>query len=178
VSKIDTFKSYIITYINHFSIYDYVAYAWLILLFFIALLLAIVIAKKRPVISILIVLISLTLLIGGPFVIKKYLDEYLRPTQNTTVLVKKLTFSKALVVTVEVKNISKQNYSICNTEVSVLKSGNGYIQNTINKLKPLRKQTISIEEPLDVNATKDLRVVFDNYTYEKDINVSISSVCY
>lgn len=178
MSKFDTLKSDVSIYINHFLVYDYVAYAWLILLFFVAILLAIFIAKKSPLFSIFTVLISLILLFVGPFVIKNYLDQYLRPTHNTVMLVNKLTFSDALVVTGEVKNISKINYSICNIEITVLKSSDGYIQTTINKLKPLRKQTIFIDEPLDINATKDLRIVFDNYTYAEDVNVSIDSKCY
>lgn len=178
MSKFDAFKSDISTYINHFLIYDYVAYAWLILLFFVAILLAIYIAKKSPLFSVFIFILSLILLLIGPFVIKHYLDEYLRPTQNTVILVNKLTFSDALVVTGEVKNTSKMNYSVCSTEIIVHKSSDSSIKTIINKLKPLRKQTISINEPLEVNATKDLRIVFDNYKYTKDVNVSINSKCY
>lgn len=178
MSKFNAFKSDISTYINHFLIYDYVAYAWLILLFFIAILLAIYIAKKSPLFSVFILTLSLILLFIGPVVIKNYLDQYLRPTQNKVLLVNKLTFSNALVVNGEVKNTSKINYSICNTEITVFKSSDSSIKIFINKLKPLRKQTIFINEPLEVNATKDLRIVFDNYTYTEDVNVSIDSKCY
>ena len=178
MSKISAFKSYVITYINHFGVYDYVAFAWLILLFFVSLLLAIFIAKKSPIFSILVLLFSLTLLFAGPFILKNYLDDYLRSTKNTTVLVKKLSYSDALVVTGEVTNTSKQNFSICDVDIAVLKSSDNYMKNIINQLKPLRKKTIFIDEPLEINATKELRVVFDNYTYTKDVNVSINSECY
>jgi len=176
--KLNAFKNYIITYINHFSIYDYVAYAWLILLFFIAILLAILIAKKSPIFSMLIFFVALILLFVGPFIIKNYLDEYLRPTKNIDILVKKLEFSNALVVTGKVKNISNHTYNICNVKISVLKNSDNFINKTINKLKPLRKKSISINESLDINQTKELRVVFDNYTYANDVNVSINSECY
>jgi quinol-cytochrome oxidoreductase complex cytochrome b subunit len=178
VSGLDTFKSHLITYINHFTVYDYVAYAWLILIFFLTILLSIFIAKKSPICSILIFLVSLALLFVAPFVIKSYLDDYLRPTQNKTILVKKLTFSDALVVTGEITNTSKIDYSTCSIDISVLKHENSYIKNIVSKLKPLRKKTISINELLEVNTTKELRVVFDNYTYNKDVNVSINSQCY
>jgi len=178
VSKLDAFKSYIVTYINHFGVYDYVAFAWLILLFFVAILLAIFIAKKSPAFSVLMVILSLAILFAGPFIIKIYLDKYIRPTQNTTLLIKKLKFSDALVVTGEVKNISKNSYSICTVNVDVIKNSASDIQNIINQLKPLRKQTIFVKEPLEVNATKEIRLIFDNYTYVKDVNVSISSECY
>lgn len=178
MSKFDGFKNALITYINHFSVYDYAAYAWLILLFFVTILLCVFIAKKSPLFSILIFIISLGLLFVGPFIIKKYLDEYIRPTQNKTLSIKKLTFSDALIVVGEIKNISKKDYSICNIQLNVHKTSNSYFKDLINRLKPLRKKTISLHETLEVNATKELRVVFDNYTSTNDVNVSIDSTCY
>ena len=178
MSRFEGFKNALITYINHFSVYDYAAYAWLILLFFVTILLCVFIAKKSPVISIFIFIISLVLLFVGPFIIKKYLDEYLRPTQNKTVSIKKLTFSDALIVIGEIKNISKQDYSTCNIQLNVHKIDSSYFKDLINRLKPLRKKTISLHETLEVNATKELRVVFDNYAYTEDVNVSINSTCY
>jgi len=178
VSRFDGLKNALITYINHFSVYDYVAYAWLILLFFVTILLCVFIAKKSPLFSILIFIISLGLLLVCPFIIKNYLDDYIRPTQNKTVSIKKLTFSDALIVVGEIKNISKKDYSICNVELNVYKTDSSYFKGLLNKLKPLRKKTISLHETLEVNATKELRVVFDNYTYTNDVNVSINSTCY
>lgn len=178
MSKIDAFKDYIALYINHFSIYDYSAYAWLILLFFISILLSIFTARKSALLSVSIFIVSLIILFVGPFVMKHYLDMYLRPIQSKVILVKKLSFSDALVVTIEVTNTSKNPYTICNSELSVLKQDDSSIKNFLFQLKPLRKKTISLGGALDVNASKELRVVFDNYTYEKDVNISINSECY
>jgi predicted small secreted protein len=178
VSKIDTFKAYILNYIHHFSMYDYAAYAWLILIFFVTILLAIMVAKKSPVFSILILIISLTLLFAGPFVLKHYLDKFIRPTSNKTLEVKKLTFSNTLIINGSITNLSKKSFSTCNVNVSVVKSSTSGIQNFINQLKPLLKQTISIDKPIDVNTTEEFRAVFDNYSYSKDVNISIKSECY
>lgn len=178
MSNIDAFKDYITIYIAHFTIYDYVAYAWLVLLFFITILLSIFTAKKSALLSILIFFFSLIILFVGPFILKHYLDNYLRPVQNKVILIKKLNFSDALVVTAEITNTSKNSYSICNSELNIFKKDDSTIKNFIYQLKPLRKKTISLDEALDVNATKEIRVVFDNYTYNKDINVSINSECY
>ncbi|WP_024954939.1 DUF2393 family protein [Sulfurospirillum arcachonense] len=176
--QLEGIKNAILIYVNNFSMYDYVGFAWLILIFFVTILLAVVMAKKSPVFSIFIFIISLILLFAGPFILKNYLDDYLRGSTNKTLLVKKLHFSNALIVNGEVTNISQKNFYICNVTISLLNQSDNYIKNIFNQLKPLRKQTISIDEPIEVNSTKEFRVVFDQYTQIDDINVTINSVCY
>lgn len=178
MSKIDTFKASILNYVHHFSMYDYAAYAWLILIFFVTILLSILVAKKSPIFSILILMLSLGLLFAGPFVLKHYLDMYLRPSSAQPILIKKLSFSDTLIVTGLVTNQSKKIFTTCKIDVSVLKTSKSDIQNFINQLKPLLKQSISIDRLIEVNATEEFRVVFDGYTYTEDINVSIDSECY
>ena len=141
MGKIDAFKASLLNYVHHFSIYDYAAYAWLILIFFVTILLAIMIAKKSPTFSILILIIALGLLFVGPFVLKHYLDQYLRPLKNSTILVKKLNFSNSLIVAGSVTNMSKNSFSTCKVNISVLKSSQNPIKYFINQLKPLRKKT-------------------------------------
>lgn len=178
MQNIDAIKASILNYIHHFSIYDYAAYAWLVLLFFVTVLLSIMVARRSPVFSILILLLSIVLLFAGPFVLKHYLDDFIRPTKSNIEEVKKLNFSQTLIVLGSVKNISKKNFSMCEIQISVSKQDKNNIKNFINQLKPLRKKTISIKEPIEVNATKEFRVVFDNYSYTNDINTSINSKCY
>ena len=178
MSKIDTFKASILNYLHHFSMYDYAAYAWLILIFFVTILLSILVAKKSPILSVLILMLSLGVLFAGPLVLKHYLNKYLRPSLSQPILVKKLSFSDTLIVTGALTNQSKKSFSTCKVNISVLKSSESKIQNFINQLKPLLNQSISIDKPIEVNATKEFRVVFDRYTYPDDINISIKSECY
>jgi len=123
-------------------------------------------------------MLSLGLLFAGPFVLKHYLDMYLRPSSAQPILIKKLSFSDTLIVTGLVTNQSKKIFTTCKIDVSVLKTSKSDIQNFINQLKPLLKQSISIDRLIEVNATEEFRVVFDRYTYTEDINVSIDSECY
>lgn len=178
MSSIDTYKASILNYIHHFSMHDYAAYAWLILIFFVTVILSILVVKKSPIFSILILILSLATLFAGPFVLKHYLDKYLRPSSAQPILIKKLSFSDTLIVSGLVTNLSKEAFSTCMVDVSVLKTSKSDIQNFINQLKPLLKQSISIDKPIEVNATEEFRVVFDRYTYPNDINISIKSECY
>ncbi|MDA7848218.1 DUF2393 domain-containing protein, partial [Sulfurospirillum sp.] len=95
-----------------------------------------------------------------------------------TTLIKKLNYSDTLIVNGIVTNLSKNKFSTCNVNVAVIKHSKSDIQKFINKLKPLLKKSIYMDNPIEVNATKEFRVVFDNYKYIDDINVSIKSECY
>ena len=110
--SIEALKVSIMNYITHFSMYDYVAYAWLILLFFITILLATVLSKKTPFFSVFLLIVSLVLLFVGPFVLKHYLDKTLRPTKIEINLVQKLNFSDTLIVDGYITNLSKRKFSI------------------------------------------------------------------
>jgi hypothetical protein len=175
---INSLKISIMNYLTHFTMYDYMAYSWLILIFFVSLLLSIFLAKKSAVFSVLILLISLSLLFAGPFMIKNYLDKQLRANETKTTMIKKLNFSDAMIVEGEVKNLSKNTFTICSVEISILKIDAGFFQNFKNQLKPLMKQTISVNNPIDINMSEKFRVVFDGYTYNEDVNVSVKSNCY
>lgn len=178
MSNLDRLKASISVYMEHFTAYDYIAYAWLALLFFAMILLSILVARRGPVFSIFILMLSLVLLFAGPFILKHYLDRYLRPSLSTLIEVKKLNFSDALMVTGSIKNISKKSFSICRVDISVIENSDNSVKVFLNQLKPLRKKTIVVDETIELNMTKDFRAVFDGYRYLKNINVSINSECY
>jgi hypothetical protein len=158
--------------------YDYIAFSWLILTFFIALLLAILLAKKSAILSIVILLFSLVLLGGGPFVLKHMLDGYLRPTKTTLNSVKKLHFSDILLVDATLQNTSKHPFSICTINTKVYKRSENSLKKFIDTLKPLRKKSIVIQKSIEVNQTQDVKITFYNFSYDKDINVTITPECY
>lgn len=176
--KLEALKTSALNYMSHFTMYDYMAYAWLILLFFVFILLSIFLAKKKLLISILMFMISLAILFFGPFVLKHYLDIFLRPTEIKNIQMKKLNFTDALIVTGEIKNISKMSFSLCGVNVSVLKASSSALENFANSLKPLLNKSMFLDKTLDINETKEFRVVFDYYTYDKDINISVQTECY
>lgn len=175
---INVFKTSILNYLAHFTMYDYIAYAWLIMTFFITILLSIILTRKSPLISIITFILSLVLLFVGPFKIKQFLDFYLRHSKSNVTLVKQLNFSDTLLVSGEIQNLSKIQFTNCSVQIDIIKYNNNYFKSIANKLKPLRKQTIFIDKPIDINQSKEFRVVFDGYTYQNDINVSVVSNCY
>ncbi|MBL0687457.1 MAG: DUF2393 family protein [Sulfurospirillum sp.] len=178
MTEVYTLKASILNYIINFTVYDYVAYAWLLILFFVTILVSILLAKRSTLFSMIFLLLSLLLFFMGPFALKKYLDKSIRPLITKTLEVEKLIFSNSLIVTGSVKNISKNNFTICNVNVNVLKNSSSEIKNIFNKLKPFKTKSMFIKDLIVVNETKEFRVVFDNYVYSKEIDISIKLACY
>ena len=158
--------------------YDYIAYAWLILVFFVFILLSIVLVKRSALISVLLLFFSLGILFIGPFVLKHYLDEYFRSSSVVIENHKKLHFSDIMIINGHISNHSNNSFHICDLSVAINKTDTSKLQKILNKLKPFRKKTILLQENIDVNSTAPFRMVIENYTYEKDVNVSAKAVCY
>lgn len=176
--NIEAIKLSFVTYISHFGMYDYIAYAWLILTFFIALLLSILLAKKSSILSILTLLFSLSILLAGPFVLKNILDERLRANTVEMTSVKKLHFTNVLIVDGTVQNLSKNIFSTCALHASVTKDSPNKVKQFIYKLKPLRKKSILLEKSLEPMQQEYFKIIFNNFASTDDINVSISAECY
>jgi len=171
-------KFSIFNYIEHFSIYDYMAYIWLLLTFLTLLFLSLLFIKKSIKLSIIIILFSLIILFTGPFVLKYFLDKIIRPVKISNVSYKKLHFSNTLIVDSSIKNLSKKPYSFCQIDTIVYKPSNSKLKNLINKLKPIKYMTIIIKRELKVGAIMKNRVTFYNFTYNGDINISVDAECY
>ena len=165
-------------YINHFGLYDYIAYIWLFLTLFILLILSFILIKKSIKISILLILFSIVLFFIGPPTLKYFLDATIRPVEITKTSFKKLHFSDTLIVDTKIKNISKNIYSQCQISAKVYKQAKSKIKIFVNKLKPIAYRTILSKTKLKPGESMDKQIIFYNFTYNHDINVSISTVCY
>ncbi len=171
-------KFSIFNYLNHFGPYDYIAYIWLILTFFIFLILSIILIRKSLKLSIFIMLLSFILLFIGPFALKYFLDKTVRPVEINKVRFQKLHFSKTLIVDSQIKNISKKTYSQCQISTKVYKQEKTQIKTFISKLKPIAQRTILSKIELKSGDSMKNRIVFYNFAYNHDINVSIMAECY
>ncbi len=171
-------KFSIFNYLNHFGLYDYIAYAWLFLTFFIFLILSLILIRKSTKISIILMLISFILFFTGPPILKYFLDTTIRPVKISKINFKKLHFSNTLIVDTKIENISKKIYNECLINVKVYKREKTKIKIFISKLKPITYRTIISKQKLKPGEFMSSRIVFYNFTYNHDINVSTSAECY
>ena len=171
-------KQSLIEYLNTFTIYDYLSYGWLIATFFTILMLATLIAKKKPTLSIFLVLFSFMILIAGPIGVKIFLDNTIRKSVIKTIDIKQLNFSDSLIIKGELQNISKIDFQKCTIKASVIKYSNNLLKDTLNNLKPLRDKSITIDKQIKRDDFLPFKIVINNFKYKKDFNVTLSANCF
>ncbi len=171
-------KARILDYLHHLTIYDYVAYGWLMGVLLGMILLAIVLISSKPKFALTLILLVLLLMMIGPFAMKYGLDKTVRKVtlidQNTTYL----PFSKNLIVLGKIKNLGKIEMQGCRVFVDIVRIDENKYKTLLYRLKPIRKEMLKIVEPLKVEGTIPYRVVFDHFATDKKYAVRQEVECY
>lgn len=89
---IDALKLSLLTYFKHMGLYDYLAFIWLFVTFFVLIVLAIIVAKRSSVAALLLIIFALILFTITPLMIEYKLNTLLRTTSTEVSMVKKPCF--------------------------------------------------------------------------------------
>lgn len=175
----DALKLSLLTYVKHFGLYDYLAFSWLLITFFVLVVLASLIARRSSVASLLLVVLALLLLIISPFFIQSKLKELLRATTTEITMVKKLTFSASLIVEANINNHSNKDFTLCLVHTSIFKQVESQgVKSYLNLLKPIANQSILITQNLPKEGTLEYQAVFDDFEYSGDVFATLKAECY
>lgn len=173
----DSIRQYLADYIASFTIYDYVAYSWLIVLFCILIILSLMMIKRSIFITLFLIFFSFFVLFFSPIGIKYVLDSHIRKNRIEVQNKRYLHFAKALVVSGKITNTSNLDYAKCRVYVNILKKSSNKYLKYINRLNPLVEKSIVVNKEIKKDEDCDFRVVLDNFNY-KDYNVSVKADCY
>ncbi|WP_060826792.1 DUF2393 family protein [Sulfurospirillum cavolei] len=176
---IDALKISLLTYFRNLGLYDYLAFAWLIVTFLTLIAFAILIAKRSSALSVLIIILSLIFFAVSPFLIHYKLNALLRQNVTEITMVKKLVFSDTLIVEATLQNLSQKPFKRCLIQTSAIKqtSAEG-IKAWMTRLKPIANQSILVQESLSPNELTNIRILFDDFTYQGDVNATLKAECY
>jgi len=114
----------------------------------------------------------------APFGIKYFLDTTVRKVDVVTDKVAKLHFASSLIVTGHITNAGKVPYQKCRINAKVFKISENKYRNILNNLKPLRNKTIVVDKNISQGEEAMFKIVFENFKYSKEYNVSVSGACY
>ncbi len=171
-------KISLVDYVNSLTLYDYLAYGWLVFLLFLLLLLSVLLFRKKPNLASFLLLISFISMFVGPVFIKIFLDKTVRKVevidQNNTLL----NFSNSLIVTGKLQNRGKIDFYVCHVSVKVLKASEDKYKNILNSIKPIRKKSIIIDANISKNKNREFKVIFEEFKYKNGYNIVVSSECY
>lgn len=174
----EAIKASFLIYINHFQMADYIGYAWLVLLFFITLFVAILLAKRKPIVAIFVIFFDLILLGIGPLGIKYVLDSYLRKTSIELTTIQQLIYSDTLIIQGNLYNIGKVDFSECHINASIHPKTDGGFLEPLQKLKPLWQTSIYVQDPPKMGEYEYFELVWEGIRLGEDQNLSVKGECY
>jgi hypothetical protein len=158
--------------------YDYVAFGWLVLFIVMLLIFGLLFSKKKPKLAIVMIFTSFILLFIAPIGLKIILDKTVRHVevldQNHTFL----NFSKALVVTGNIKNLGKIDLRRCYIQTKILKQSDNKYLDLLYNIKPLRQRTIVLDKNITQKDTNEFKVVFEKFNNSKKYKLAINAECY
>ncbi len=175
---IENLKGSFLDYLHALSLYDYVAFGWLLFLFLIILTLAILLGRRKPRLAIFLIMITILLMFIAPFGMKYFLDNTVRKVDVVMDKVSKLHFASSLIVSGHLRNEGKVPFQKCRINAKVFKIDENKYKNMLNSLKPLRNKTIVVDKNISEGEEAMFKIVFENFKTTKDYNVSLSAECY
>ncbi len=156
--------------------YDYLFFGISGALFLLILLLAIVLRKKVGL-SLLLVFISFIIIIAGPITGYQYIHSTIYKTEIKDLIIKKLEFSKALVIKGELTNRGKQDYTECTISAKAYQGADNLIEEWVYPLKPFQEMSIIDTDVLKVQEKRDFKMILEPFTYSKEYNISVKASC-
>ncbi len=165
-------------YINSFTIYDYSAFGWLLIILFFLLILSIVLINSRPKLSGFFIFVVFISIFTAPVAVKILLDKTIRKVVIVDQYHTKLNFAKYLIVTGIIENRGKVNFARCYINTKVKKVSNNKYINILNYIKPIRNRTIVMDKNISVNNQGDFKVIFKKFNYDKKYEVKVMAECY
>lgn len=175
---IETLRNIVKFYISHLSGVDFLSFGWLLVFFLFLLFLGIFVAKKRPLMAVFLIFLSVILLVWGGFYIKNFLDKKIRTNEIKLTKIKNLNFTDALILEGYLKNTSKKDFSICEIEIKVIKTTNNSFEKFKNSFQPLAKRTIILKEAIKMSDKIKFSTTFDGFSYKGDFNITSDGDCY
>ena len=168
-------KEKILLILHSLSVYDYVYFGSIFILFLLFIILTLLLREKITL-AMLMLLIALVDISLGPTLGYSYFHSTLYKNQITIKKAKKLTFVQAVVIEGELTNKSKFYFKECKIEASILKDTHNKYKNLIFKLKPIKTDILTIKD-IPQGKSVSFKFLIEPFKYKKDFNVSVSGVC-
>ncbi len=175
----ESFKEFILYYTGHFYLVDFMLILFIFFLFACVTLLC-VFLRHRPVIALLIIALDIIacflIFVYG----YKFIDSNARARKTTITDQKFLKSSNALAVDFSITNTSKRDFKECKITAKIFKDkleGDNLLTEYKNKFLPYRKKSREIKE-LKSNQSQSQRISFEDFTYDNNYTIRLSSECF
>jgi len=168
-------KEKISAFIHNLILYDYILFGSALALFILFILLAIILRNKLGL-ALFFVLFGFAVLLLTPTVGYLQMHKYLFKNSIKLTSQKQLNFVNAIVVKGTLSNESRFNFKRCKVTATIYKSTSNKLKNYIYQLKPLKKNSIILEDILK-GTTREFKMFVEPFQYSKDYNLSLGASC-
>lgn len=138
-------KRDILNYLTHLTIYDYIAYAWALLLFILVLALSIIISNKRPIFSIFLIFFDFVFLVFSPLFVDIFMQKSIKKTKVIIEREEFLHYGNSLIIEGEVENLGKIDFKECKVKVRIYRFSKNILKKYLYLLKPLQKKRYGLK---------------------------------
>jgi hypothetical protein len=164
-------------FFGQFNIFDILGFSFVIFLGILIIYLAIAL-RKKIVLMILLLLIGIGVLSGGPFLMDKLIDSIVKKTSITNLNLKQLQFTDALVVTGSLNNLGKVAFKKCKIVVTTRKtSTNKYKDMLLDYKKPANSYTLNLDGGIEMKANKDFKFIVNGFRTDATMKTEVKGIC-
>ncbi len=157
-------KEFVVEAVKHtisaLTIYDYLAFAVVALVFLVMIFMGIAIKKIAP----LTILLGFFAVLPSPLYVPYALDELVYKTKVDINESKKLQFSDTAIISGSYTNLSNLEYKECKIYARLCKKGANPVKQAANCLKPLKHQIKTLTEHLAPNDSANYMLIIDEFT--------------
>lgn len=176
---IEKIREIVLFYSTHLYLVDYMLILFIFFLFTGVSLLC-VFLRHRPVIALFIIALNLIFCFIIYIFGFKIIDYEARSRTLEIISQKILYTSGDLVVDFNISNTSKHDFKDCKIKTKIFKNvspKDNFINRYKDKLIPYRQKSAEVKN-LKKNTTQFQRVTFENFQYENNFTIHLSSECF
>ena len=168
-------KQKISLFIENLIPYDYLLFGASFVLFIIFIILGIIL-RRKIVLALLFILLSISILFLGPTFGYMKMHEILFKNSIELISQKRLEFTQAVVVKGTIVNESTKNFKECTITAHAYKVTSNKYKNYIKKLKPFKNMSIVVED-IKMAEIRKFKIIIEPFTYNRDYNISLGADC-
>ncbi len=175
----EAFRDFVLYYARHFYLVDYMLILF-VFFFFICVLFLCIFLRHRPLIALSIMGLDMMACFLIYFYGYKFIDSSARSRKTSIIEQKILQTSGALAVDFSITNTSKRDFKECKITAKIFKEPlpeDSFLTKYKNQFLPYRKRSRELKE-LKINQTQNQRISFENFSYDNNYSIGLSSECF
>lgn len=172
-------KEFLLFYLHHFYLIDYLFFALLAIVFILFLFFAFLL-RTRPIIALCVIVFDFIACFLLFYYGYAFIDSKMR-ARSAEIISQKIYTNSALVIDFNLTNLSSKDFTYCRVDFDLYKNSDDK-ESTISKYQkhyfPFIKKSKILDQNLSSKETQIQRISFENFGNDNNFSVKIKSECF